>query len=397
MYRWLIIGGGIHGTHLAARLVEEAGESPADLAIIDPAPRLLDAWRRCTAATGMRYLRSPSVHHLGVEPFELLRYGGNLAAAPCGAPPFAAPYNRPALSLFQAHTDEVITRTGIADQHIRARAVSAELECDRVRIHLDDGSTLDTERLVLAIGASEQPSWPTWARALADAGAPIHHMFAPEGIPAEFEAGGTSGATVAVIGAGISGVQLALRLASQTNPVMLVSGHPLRTHQFDSEPGWLGPRFMKAFHEEPDPDRRRAVIGAARHVGSVPPALAEELEQAMADGLVVLQTGPVQSADADANGIRLKTATNLVAVDAVVLATGFEGQRPGGSLVEGLVEANALPCAACGYPVVDEHLRWHPRVFLTGPLAELELGPSARNIAGARRAAQRLVAHLGNA
>ena len=29
----------------------------------------------------------------------------------------------------------------------------------------------------------------------------------------------------------------------------------------------------------------------------------------MADGLVVLQTGPVQSADADANGIRLKTAT----------------------------------------------------------------------------------------
>ena len=37
-------------------------------------------------------------------------------------------------------------------------------------------------------------------------------------------------------------------------------------------------------------------------------------------------------------------------------------------------------------------LRWHPRVYVSGPLAELELGPSARNISGARRAAERLVA-----
>ena len=79
----------------------------------------------------------------------------------------------------------------------------------------------------------------------------------------------------------------------------------------------------------------------------------------------------------------------------MILATGFEAQRPGGVLVDDLIEEQGLPCAACGYPQVDGSLRWHPRVFVAGPLAELELGPAARNIAGARRAGERLVASMG--
>jgi len=51
----------------------------------------------------------------------------------------------------------------------------------------------------------------------------------------------------------------------------------------------------------------------------------------------------------------------------------------------------SLPCASCGYPIVDTALRWHPHVHVSGPLAELELGPASRNIAGARMAADRLV------
>ena len=88
--------------------------------------------------------------------------------------------------------------------------------------------------------------------------------------------------------------------------------------------------------------------------------------------------------------LQLTNETRL-AVNRVLLATGFDGHRPGGALVDGLVESAALPCANCGYPVVDEGLRWHPRVYVSGPLAELELGPTSRNIAGARRAAGRLV------
>ncbi|MGB1278266.1 MAG: hypothetical protein ACPG77_21145, partial [Nannocystaceae bacterium] len=83
--------------------------------------------------------------------------------------------------------------------------------------------------------------------------------------------------------------------------------------------------------------------------------------------------------------------SGVIEVDRVLLATGFSSARPGGSMVDDLIASASLPCARCGYPIVDTALRWHPRIHVTGPLAELELGPASRNIAGARRAGDRLV------
>ena len=91
------------------------------------------------------------------------------------------------------------------------------------------------------------------------------------------------------------------------------------------------------------------------------------------------------------DGLLLEVGGERFPCDGVLLATGFDSKRPGGALVDELVETHQLPCASCGYPVVDAHLRWHPRVFVTGPLAELEIGPVSRNIVGARRAAERIV------
>jgi hypothetical protein len=39
---------------------------------------------------------------------------------------------------------------------------------------------------------------------------------------------------------------------------------------------------------------------------------------------------------------------------------------------------------------VDQSLRWHPGIYVTGALAELEIGPTAMNIIGARLAAERI-------
>lgn len=47
----------------------------------------------------------------------------------------------------------------------------------------------------------------------------------------------------------------------------------------------------------------------------------------------------------------------------ILLATGFDAQRPGGKLVDGLQTQLSLPCAKCGFPIVDTHLRWHPQFF----------------------------------
>jgi len=86
----------------------------------------------------------------------------------------------------------------------------------------------------------------------------------------------------------------------------------------------------------------------------------------------------------------------VVEAERVLLATGFSARRPGGTMVDDLVASASLPCARCGYPIVDAALRWHPRAYVSGPLAELELGPAARNIAGARRAANRIVQAAGS-
>ena len=51
---------------------------------------------------------------------------------------------------------------------------------------------------------------------------------------------------------------------------------------------------------------------------------------------------------------------------------------------------HGLELCSCGYPAPDKYLKWGD-VYVAGALVELELGPSARNIAGARLAAERIV------
>ena len=172
----------------------------------------------------------------------------------------------------------------------------------------------------------------------------------------------------------------------------MVSRHALREHRFDSAPGWLGPKYMVGFNREKDLARRRAIITEARHRGSVPPGVRLALCGAAARNQIYWHVGEVEALDRQSDDLVLRLKTDEVLhVNRVLLATGFSALRPGGSVVETLIASASLPCASCGYPIVDTQLCWHPRIRVSGPLAELELGPVARNIAGARRAGDRLV------
>ncbi len=390
----LIVGGGPHGVHIAARLLEAEVVDPARLRIVDPADALLSTWRRCTHATGMTHLRSPSVHHLDPDPWSLKRMAGKRRHR--AAKVFIPPYDRPSLELFERHSDGVIARFGLASLHTRARARRCRPQRDGVLVDLDDGQELATRRVVLALGASEQPAWPVWAPR---GDARVQHIFAPElQSDAEF-----TSERIAVVGGGISAAQVALRLVARGHRVTLVARHAQREAQFDSDPGWLGPRFMVGFAREKDLDRRREIITKARHRGSVPPEVARALASASssspgAPGLRRLEAA-IESLELGPGGagVSLRLAGGaLLELDRVILATGFALHRPGGALVDDLVLHGGLPCARCGYPIVDTGLRWHPRIHVSGPLAELELGPAARNISGARRAGERILGALAN-
>ncbi len=379
---WLIVGGGIHGVHLAARLLGDAGVAPERLRIVDPADRLLERWRTVTGTVGMTHLRSPSVHHLDLQSSSLMRFAATHRGRRA---PFAGPYNRPTLSLFNAHGAEVVKRFELDEQHLQGRAVHGEVDHDRVRVHLESGERLTTRNLLLAIGASERPAWPEWAQL---GHARIRHIFEPG-----FDGWRAAPETVAVIGGGLSAAHVALRLWREGHRTHLVSRHPLREQRFDSDPGWLGPKYMAGFAEVRDYARRRSIITEARHRGSVPPAVVDALRDAVGPGRIQWHEAEVADLYAGETRVGLAfTSGRTLPVDRVLLATGFTPSRPGGPFVDSLIASGALPVAPCGYPILDSALRWHERVYVSGPLAELEIGPVARNIAGARRAGDRLVA-----
>ena len=381
---WLIIGGGIHGVHIAARLIGEGGVAPDRVRIVDPA-RLLARWRACRRATGMTHLRSPSVHHLELDPWSLRRFAGKRKRRRPGL--FAYPYDRPALELFNAHCDRVVEAFALDRLHIPDRAVACSVACDRAVVRLANEGELDARRVVLAVGASEQPEWPAWAPRRHPR---VRHIFEPgfDGWPSPHE-------TVAVVGGGISAGQVALRLSEQGRRVHLISRHRLRQRQFDSDAGWLGPKLMVRFERERDLDRRRAMIRKARHLGSVPPDTRYALLRAIAQDRVSWHEAEIDDVTVGCSGVRFHLCNgDVVDVERVLLATGFTRERPGGAMVDNLIASASLPCARCGYPAVDATLRWHPRIHVSGPLAELELGPASRNISGARRAGDRLISAL---
>ena len=379
---WLIIGGGIHGSHIAARLIGEACISPDRIRIVDPCERLLDRWKSRTAITGMTHLRSPAVHHLGIDHGDLRRF------ATRGRKrihrPFAPPFNRPSLKLFNAHCDQIEQAYKLTDLHIRDRAVKCLVDCDKAVVKLAGGTEMHSRNVVLAIGSGDQTQWPEWAPRDEPR---VQHVFEPG-----FEDWPTIVQTIMVVGGGISSGHVALRLLKEGHDVHLVSRHTLRHHQFDSDPGWLGEKYASVFGRTKDVDQRRTVITTARHRGSVPPDMGRSLRRAINRKQMHRHEDQISNLVIDDQGVHVTLATSdVITVDRLMLATGFAGGRPGGAMLDDLIASASLPCAECGFPIVDSTLQWHPRVFVSGALAELELGPVSRNIAGARWAGDRIV------
>ena len=73
---------------------------------------------------------------------------------------------------------------------------------------------------------------------------------------------------------------------------------------------------------------------------------------------------------------------------------GFIPSLPGKDWLGKLIKDLNLSCAKCGYPIISKTLQWYPQLYVSGPLAELEIGPIARNISGARHAAEKIVSNL---
>lgn len=78
-------------------------------------------------------------------------------------------------------------------------------------------------------------------------------------------------------------------------------------------------------------------------------------------------------------------------IDRIWLATGSQLDATTHPLFAQVLKAYPMEIVK-GLPVVDEYLRWQGcELFLMGGLAALQVGPTARNLSGARATSHRIV------
>jgi thioredoxin reductase len=383
MIQMLIIGGGIHGVHLAHCLLHQTPLTQDDIRILDPHEELLHEWRRCIRNCGMRYLRSPSVHHIDIDPFSLDKF----AALPENRREanFIPPKDRPSVELFHKHCRMVIDSHRLETMQIQGTAIESMNQINHVSIRTEDEG-IDARMILLAMGMNNQPLWPHWATLLREQGAPVHHVFDPDFCLNAMRSRGP----IAVVGSGISGAQLALHLAEKgLDDILLISKKAIQVSDFDFAPGWLGPKYLDHFGQQ-SLDERRQRIDAARRKGSIPRDTKVLIDNAIAANQISWAVDDIIDGRYQSGRLLLSGRDGQYACGQVILATGFRGERPGRGFVSQTIKEFHLETASCGYPVVGPSLQWHDRIFVSGPLSELQIGPSARNIAGARHASTRI-------
>ncbi|OES46388.1 FAD-dependent oxidoreductase [Domibacillus iocasae] len=375
MIEWAIIGGGIHGCTAATFLIKSGKTSIDRLRIIDLYDKPMARWRRNTKRIGMEYLRSPVVHHIDVHPLSLQKYSDSAKSRD-----LYGYYKRPQLDFFNDHSENVLYEINIQKAWKQGKVVSVKRN-ERWVLTLESGEQIMAENIIVAISVNEQPMIPEWAHKRA------FHIF-DEQIP-DFK---KLKPPVVIVGGGITAAHTAVAV-SQLFPgkTTLLKRHPFRVHFFDSDPGWLGPKNQTGFRKIEDYQQRREVIKAARHKGSITQELFYKLARFQKrNELQIISGEPIKMNETT---ITMKDHSNIQA-KTVILATGFKSSLPSQPWLQKLILNENLQCAHCGYPIVNESLEWCPHLFVMGPLAELEIGPIARNISGARQAAERIVANL---
>ncbi len=383
----VVAGAGPHGLTACAYLAE-ADPSVADrLVVVDPRG-WLEQWERKLAALDIRWLRSSCVHHPHPHPFSLIEVAGEDSAELRG------PYRIPSRRLFAQFCGELRERIGLDERRlVRDRLVALQPRAGGVLVRLAGGDALEAERVVMATDP-RRPRIPAVAAAAlreAPAGTIAHAS------DVDLGASCLAGRRVAIVGGGLTAVQLAVGAAERGAHPTLLARRRLRARTFDVTPGWMTYK-LEAFLAVDGPARRRPAVAAARGRGTVPADELKGLAALARRGRVqVCERTTVEEVIVGGAGVVLRTGAGCMEFDRLWLATGSRPDALAEPALRGLQESHPAPWVGA-LPALDAHCRWPgTQVHLMGELSSLQTGPMAPNLAGARIAAERIAAAAGRA
>ena len=396
-FECVIVGGGVHGVHLASRLLEDSHLRPAEIAIVDPHDRLLESFRQKARACKMESLRSTYVQHVGTEPFGLESFAAAQDRTAELRPTVDYP-DRPSLDLFCDFADHVIDTKQLDTLHIQARVEGIEARDGNELSTRNSGFVLETDigsigtrTCVLAVGHGDRYRIPAWA---ADVDG-VSHVW--DG----FDPNRTVEHTL-VVGGGITAAQLAAGLDER---VTLVSRHPLQWEVSEADPPWLNwhhiERELHCYRRASKARLER--IREARYRATVPPHLYDALDGRLDAGECRIIQGEITQTTPISGGLRAtlddakRADISRIDADRIVLATGFEPaySHP---FVDRVADALSLERGYQGLPLLtDDSLAWETTegttlpLYVSGALAVGTVGPYGPNVPGAKRAADRIV------
>ena len=388
-----IIGGGIHGISIAIRLLRDMPTAAKQLAVVDRHPYPLIQWQQKTERQGMRFLRSPAVHHITPDALGIVEHAEHHDRTDELAPP----YSQPSTRLFWDFCNDALAE--LMTHGVYYQFDVAKLRWDKgagkfpFRLISTNNEGFRSRCVILAIGADDcayvPPEFVQWQRRYPD------RVLHASQWTVNSEDRQDSKDKIVIVGGGLTAGTLARSLSEHGYSVVLIARKQLKTEQFDFPPVWLGPKALAEFASEIHFRRRYEIIQQNRGEGSITPDIMEVLlNNSNIDIYPETCISNIFAAGECPSTQRLRVETTrgvITDVSRVILATGYRFDLRRYGFLKELITRYPVPLV-CGLPQLDTDLQLHPieNLFGTGTIAQLQIGPASGNIAGANLAYERL-------
>jgi cation diffusion facilitator CzcD-associated flavoprotein CzcO len=383
-----IIGAGPHALTLVTHLLQKRAKMRSKFVVFDPSGKWMSRWRQQFAALEIPHLRSPAVHHPDPNAFGLRKFAESRSSE------LFAPYDLPGTKLFDDFCNDVISRWDLNSQVNQNTVTHIVPDVKCFRLGLQDGKSITAKRVVVANGGAFLQI-PDWVKQI-KSGYPQDKLCHSTSVDLRFLH--LAGEKVLIIGGGLTSGHLAVGAISRGAKVHLMIKRQLQEKLFDAEPGWVGPKYLKGFFACSDYEERSKMILQARNGGSMTPSMGIQLRRQVRNGnLKIDENCQVVKAEwLGKSWLVICSDGSQHEFDRIWLSTGTKFDATTEPLLKDVLAAHPINIVN-GLPVLEENLRWRGcELFIMGGLAALQVGPTARNLSGARMASDKIVPAILN-